>query len=104
MTSKTDPLGNAWQYTYVTGGVRLGTEANPQGVVSKYEYDADGNRTKVIMDYGGVSQNTTTYAYDAQGNLTSVTDALGNTTQYEYDANGNLTRTTDPLGNVTMYL
>lgn len=103
ITSKTDPLGNAWTYTYIAGTNLLETETSPLGVVTKYEYDTNGNRTAIIRDLGGPLENATTYTYDSQGNQTSVTDPLGNITTYEYDANGNLTKVTDPLGNVATY-
>ena len=103
IASKTDPLGNTWTYTYVVGTNRIETETDLLGVVTRYEYDGNGNRTRIIRDFGGSLENTTTYGYDSEGNQTSATDALGNTTAYEYDANGNLIKITDPLGNVTTY-
>ena len=103
IVGKTDPLGNTWTYTYVAGTGRIETETNPLGVVTRYEYDENGNRTKLIRDFGGVLENATTYTYDGSGNMTSVTDPLANTTTYEYNANGNPTKTTDPLGNITTY-
>lgn len=103
ITSKTDPLGNTWTYTYIAGTDRVETETNPLGVVTRYEYDGNGNRTRIVRDSGGPLENATTYSYDSEGNLTSVTGPLGNTTTYEYDADGNLIRITDPLGNVTTY-
>ena len=103
ITSKTDPLGNTWTYTYVAGTDWLETETNPLGVVTKYEYDGNGNQTAIIREFGGALENRSSYTYDSQGNQTSVTDPLGNTTTYEYDANGNLIRVTDALGNVTSY-
>jgi len=103
ITSKTDLLGNIWTYAYVVGTDLMETKTNPLGVVTKYEYDGNGNQTRMIGDHGGPLENTTTYAYDSQGNQTTVTDPLGNTTTYEYDANSNLIRVTDSLGNVTTY-
>ena len=103
MASRTDPLGNTTTYTYVTGTNWVETETDPLGHVTLYEYDAYGNQTKVIRDYGGPLENETSYTYDGWGNQTSVTDPLGNTTTYEYDAAGNLIKVTDPLGNVTTY-
>ena len=103
IATKTDPLGNTWTYTYIAGTNLLETETDPLGVVTKHEYDANGNRTKIIMDFGGALENTTTYTYDSQGNLTTTTDPIGNTTSYGYDANGNLLTVTDPLDNVTSY-
>jgi RHS repeat-associated protein len=103
IASKTDPLGNVWTYTYIAGTDLLETETNPLGVVTKYEYDGNGNQTAIIRDFGGPLENRSSYTYDSQGNQTSITDPLGNTTTYENDANGNLIRVTDQLGNVTTY-
>ncbi len=103
IASKTNSLNNTWIYTYVTGTNRIATEANPLGVVVKYDYDAAGNLVKLTRDYHGSLENITTYTYDSKGNQTSITDPLGHITAYEYDANGNLTKITEPLGNVTAY-
>lgn len=103
VTGKTDPLDDSWTYSYTASTNWMETETDPCGVVTKYEYDGNGNLTKIIRDFGGPLENTTAYIYDSSGNQTSVTNPLGNTTNYEYDANGNLTRITDPLGNVTTY-
>ncbi len=103
IATKTDPLGNVWQYTYVPGTDWIETEANPLGVVTKYEYDTNGNLVQLIRDSGGPLENTTSYTYDSHGRQTSMTDPLGHTTHFEYDAQGNLIKVTDPLGNVTTY-
>ena len=103
IASKIDPLGNKWIYSYVPGTDRLETETDPMDVVTKYQYDGNGNQTTIISDYGGPSENTTTYTYDSRGHKTNVTDPIGNTTTYEYDVSGNMIRKTDPLKNVTTY-
>ena len=43
----------------------------------------------------------TRYGYDAVGNRTSVTDASGNVTRYAFDRLNRLVTETDPLGAVT---
>jgi RHS repeat-associated protein len=100
-TNRTDALGNTWAYTYVAGTDRVETETNPLRVITKYEYDANGNQTKSIRDFGGSLENTTAFTYDTQGNQTSITDAMGNTTLYQYDVQGNVIKMIDPIGNVT---
>lgn len=79
------------------------TITDPLAVVTKYEYDANGNRTKVIEAFGDPLQRETTFTYDGSGNLSSVTNPAGHATAYEYDAAGNMTRVTDALGNATAY-
>ncbi len=61
----------------------------------KYEYDADGNRTKMIDGTG-----TTTYVYDVLDRLVSSTDGHGEGVAYEYDLAGNQTKLTYPSGNL----
>lgn len=103
INSKTDPLGNTWTYTYIQGTNFIETTINPFGMVTKYEYDSNGNRTRIIKDFGGSFETTTSYTYDSNGNMLTETDPLGHTTNYEYDTNGNRIKVTDPLGNVTSY-
>ena len=98
INSVTDPMGNTWSYTYVSGTDSVASETDPTGVVTQYQYDADGNLTSVIRDAGGPNEMTTTYAYDANGNRISVTDPLGNTTTFTYDSNGMVTKITQPSG------
>ncbi len=77
-------------YTYDAIGQLTGAYY-PDGGYITYEYDAAGNRTRVVRD--GVAENyvtntlnqylqagDTTYTYDADGNMTSVTDSLGTST------------------------
>lgn len=102
-TSETDPLGNTWQYTYLPGTDLLESSTDPLGIMAKNEYDASGNRTRLIRDFGGPSQRATTYTYDSAGNLATVTDALGNTTTFSHDGEGHVISRQDPLGNITTY-
>ncbi len=76
LISRIDPNG-----PYLASGKRI-----------EYEYDAAGNRTKVITPSGSV-----TYTYDEQNRLKTVTSSQGITT-YFYDAVGNLERTQLPNG------
>ena len=100
VTSKTDPLGSTETFTYLAGTSLLDTKTDRMGKVTKYEYDSNGRRTKIIEDFGGSSEKTTIFNYSSNGNLISTTDPLGYTTSYEYDTHGNLIKTTDPLGNI----
>ena len=101
--SKTDSLGNTWAFTYVAGTSWPETATDPLGRVIRFEYDSNGNQTRIIKDFGGPSETTTTYVYNSQGNLIDVTDPLGRTTYYAYDTNGYLIGITDPLGKITTF-
>src|SRR5204863_311530 len=59
------------------------------------EYDAAGNRTKVVEPLG----RTTVYDYDAVNRLTRVTNSLLHSATTAYDDAGNVTRVTDHRGN-----
>jgi YD repeat-containing protein len=67
--------------------------------VTRYGYDAVGNRTSVTDPLG----NMTTYAYDARDRRTTVTDARGFATVTTFDRVGNTTSVADASGNVTRY-
>lgn len=64
-----------------------------------YEYDANGNVTKITDP----DNKTTQFEYEPTFNrVKKITDALNQFTEFTYDpANGNLLTTKDPLNNVT---
>lgn len=90
---------------------RLIQTVNPEGGITQFGYDANGNRTSLTDPNGNVTTFTydldnrlirKTYAdgkglsfgYDQAGLLTTRTNARGITTTYTYDANHNLLTTT----------
>lgn len=85
-------------FTYNQYG-QIETETDPNGIVTKYEYDqATGYITKVMNNYGGeVSEySQTVFGYDLVGNVTAVTNARGFATQFNYDAQNNLVKSIAP--------
>lgn len=90
----TDATGKVWSTTYEPNFNRVLTAKDPRGAVTKLEYDARGNPTKLVSALGHVTQ----YQYNAKGQVTKVTDALGQSSTLTYDANGNLAAATNPLG------
>ncbi len=68
------------------------------GRLTNYEYDAQGNRTKITKHINGLSDVVTNFTYEPTFNqVTSITDPKGNITQFIYDpANGNLLKIIDP--------
>ncbi|MHB9070608.1 MAG: RHS repeat-associated core domain-containing protein [Sedimentisphaerales bacterium] len=100
----------------------------PDGwIVTKYEYDFLGRKTKTIEDYGN-DNLTTEYEYNNQGEVIKVTEPSGKWTEtirdgrgltiqtivgygsndvlltdYEYDANKNLIQQTNPDGTIELF-
>lgn len=81
---------------------RVGSVTTNIGTISKtisYEYDAVGNRTKLIDQDNG----ETLYTYDDANRLTAITNALGETTSYIYDGAGRLLEKQLANGTKTLY-
>jgi RHS repeat-associated protein len=82
---------------------------DPNGKVTNYGYDADGQEvSQTLPPYTPPGSSTPitaidTKTYDHVGQLSSETDALGKETSYAYDQLGDLTSETDPDGGVTSY-
>jgi RHS repeat-associated protein len=100
-----DPRGNAQgaspadhttSYSYYPSG-KVATVTAPDGGVTTYTYDADGN----TLTRKDANNHTTTYTYNPADQLTSVTTPLGNKTTYSYDADGNKHGMVDANGNAT---
>lgn len=76
----------------------------PHSIVQWFGYDEIGNRTWVTDGNGTFAEDpdhTTYYEYDGNGNLTRVTDALGGQTQYAYDELNRKVKMADANGNLT---
>lgn len=117
-----DEAGHITRQEQFTDGDPAG---EPASYVTSYEYNAAGERTRIIFPPG----NATEFTYDTKGNLleirrkrigipkgqddasdivtaftyepnfnfvASTTDPHGNTTTYSYDAKGNLLQVTQP--------
>jgi YD repeat-containing protein len=81
-------------------------DRDPNGNVTKYAYDADGQQVSTTLPPytppgGSPVTAVDTTAYDADGRVTSVTDGLSNTTRYGYDQLGDQVKETAPDGSVT---
>jgi RHS repeat-associated protein len=114
----TNARHKTWQDVYLNNVIQRSID--PLGNVTRYEYDADGNLTKVTdargnattMTYDGRGNMLTKtapaplsylemFTYDAQNNLRTYTDARNNQITFGYDAAGNLTSIARPGSNVT---
>ncbi|NIJ75622.1 RHS repeat-associated protein [Xanthomonas campestris] len=148
LTDITDNAGNTVHYTLDNAGNRvkedtqdaagtlkrtlsrvynqlgqLKTQATAGSDPTDFEYDANGNATKVtdalatatqseydplnrlsrtLQDVAGIKADTT-FDYDALDNLTKVTDPKGLDTKYAYNGFGDLVKLTSPDTGVTSY-
>ncbi|UUO05343.1 hypothetical protein M4951_18415 [Blastopirellula sp. J2-11] len=88
---ETDDLTTSYTYTPAP---TLSTDAPmslvasmtaPDGVLTEFEYDEIGNRTKTTYAVGTADEAYTSATYDSNGSMLTETDELGNTTTYTYD-------------------
>lgn len=117
-----DPLDHYARYGAVEGrapNAQLVAGAQEAGGVrTEYQYDARGNRTRMVEASGLTEQRTTDYSYDALDRLvekrgmavdygvpgSSVNAGTAQLTEkYLYDRHGNLTRRTDGNGRHTWF-
>lgn len=118
--------GAASSYTYEPGLSSLTQQVDENGIVTRYEYDAQGNLTARREAFGTDAERRMEYGYDAfgnptgmhvpadartqeanwsvtydgYGNPTEITDPEGHTRRYTSDIMGNVLTYTDPLGKV----
>jgi RHS repeat-associated protein len=84
-------------------------ESDENGVITRHDYDAKGNRIRSTEAVGLPEQRVREYAYDAYGNQTQIkyvadANTAEATITMSYDSYGNLKKITDAEGNVTEYL
>jgi RHS repeat-associated protein len=94
LTSVTDPLHRTTTYIYDPAN-RLTevTYSDGKTPTAKYEYNADGERTRMIDGAG-----ETVYTYDQLDRMTESKDGHGDTVRYEYDLANDPTKITYPNG------
>ncbi len=124
LTDITDNLGNRIHYTLDNAGNRTKEETfDSTGTVIQSHSRVFDALNRLWKDIGAVNQ-TTVYEYDANGNLTRITDPLnrqstnsydtlnrlisstqadGGIIQYGYDGQDQLTQVTDPRNLTTQY-
>ena len=87
-------------YTYnVNAAYFTGVQVFEEPFEAKYEYDSNGNVTK-ITDIDG---RVTSYAYNSNNDVTSITMPGGGQYSYSYDSNRLLTETVSSTGVHTSY-
>jgi RHS repeat-associated protein len=93
----------------------------PDGLVSRYEYDVEAPEGKVLRNWTNTGQwwafryldretvvtdqldRVQYYRFDARGRLVAQVDAAGGVTTRRLDENGNLLELTDPAGRAVRY-
>ncbi|HZY94021.1 MAG TPA: RHS repeat-associated core domain-containing protein [Candidatus Bathyarchaeia archaeon] len=129
VSSRTDPLGNTYQYQYDVLG-RITRTTKPDGNTTQVSYNDIQSQVILTNEYGnsrctasdflgrkvtvteysdsicqpktfGGSTYVTTYNYDLVGNLRSSTTAKGQTTTYVYDNLNSAIGTNNPDGTFT---
>ena len=70
--------------------------------VTTYEYDAQGNRTKITRGAGTLNLETR-FSYDPLYRVKEHTDPKQGITQFQYDGRDRTTKVTDPRNLVTQY-
>lgn len=93
LTAATDQIGGSWQWLY-NEAEQLISRTDPQGNTTTYAY-RDGLLSEIVDPQGGVSR----LEYDAQHNLTALITPDGARNEWHYDALGRCTKVVDPKGN-----
>jgi len=90
-----NPLNEKTTNSYYADGLRE-SEINPNGHTTTFIYDTCCGRLIEVVD---ANQNSIRYEYDANGNRTKVTDQSGRVTTYAYDGlNRQSEMISDPMG------
>ncbi|HET7013040.1 MAG TPA: RHS repeat-associated core domain-containing protein [Streptosporangiaceae bacterium] len=115
VTSVTDPMGRAWNYSYSGGDLTSATD--PVGNITSYSYGAGSTGNPVLANDlltiiepnaqpgGHDAGDATVNVYNAAGQVISQTDPMGNKTTFSYCANaasGNCLNTATGSGLVTI--
>lgn len=96
VASVRDGLNQTSTFAY---GAGFTTVTDPLGLVTRYDYDAAGQLTKVTAPAVAGVAATKQFAYSASGDVASVTDGEGRSVTFQYDANGNQVLQRDSAGN-----
>lgn len=97
VTDYSSDTNNA-QISYPSSGVNVlrPTQSTSNGVQTDYQFDNDGNVTRIDKENGTIIEE---FDYDSDNNLIKYTDGEGNITEFFYDNNENLIRIQDAFGN-----
>lgn len=87
---------------------RVASETDPNGGVTDYTYDENGNRRSLTdpgqeIASGATIRNTTWFNYDVVGRMTSEVNQEGGSRSWTYDEVGNVESETDRAGNTSEF-
>ena len=105
LKTATDGAGAQTQFGYPAAGNSNQyyplSQTDPQGNVSNYAYDSNGN---ILSAMDKKTNSGLTYTYNGNGTVATQKDADNNVTTYGYDGKGNLSSVTQqsPLGKTTL--
>ena len=103
LTDITDNLGNRIHYTLDNAGNRTREETfDSTGTIIQSHSRQFDALNRLWKDIGAVNQ-TTVYEYDANGNLTRITDPLNRQSSNSYDALNRLISSTQADGGIVQY-
>ena len=98
VAASTDPYGNTTRYGYDGNGNRIKV-INPARQVTTSAYDPDDELVKVTRPDG----TSLAYAYDADGNQLTQANGAGKTTTYAYNALNLQITSTNPVHQTTRF-
>ena len=104
--SQTGPMGRErkWEYSGTFGTEPTTTTiTEPNGSVTREEFNVAGLPTRVTRAYGTSLATNTSFEYDIEDNLVSVTDPDKHTTEYRYDSAGDRTSEKNADGDETKW-
>jgi YD repeat-containing protein len=90
MDPGTGHLNLTTQYRYDTTFNKLIEQIDPEGKITQYALDANGNRIQETDAAGTAVQAVSTFTYNSHGFMTSTTDPDGRETDYLPNSLGNL--------------
>jgi len=89
---------HVWETTTYDADGQVIAIANALGQTSRFEYNAAGQRVKVVRPFSATETSDTQYVYDDFGRLVREVDPLGVITRYEYDEINRRRKVTEALG------
>ncbi|MCI0605352.1 DUF6531 domain-containing protein [bacterium] len=90
------------KYDYDANGNRT-LVTDPEGTQTSYVFDSRDLNTEVIRGFGSSDASSSVFTYDGNGNLKTSGDGEGNTTEFFYDGYDSQFEVKDALGNIASY-